>query len=228
MKRSLLLSILVLMLSFVFAVSIASAEERKTRDLVFEDEPAGGAASGPQPADDSQMVVKVKATVLMQRGAEEKQVLPSHEFKTGDKVKLFYTTNVDAYVYWLAEGTSGDHVMLFPTAKTGMDNMVKKNQESFIPITGWFKMSPPAGAEKILLILSPERIPELDEAAKVAMIKGGSVKDMQDKQEASRKSRDLVFEDDENKDSGVSTQTQVMDKDIKQPFVVAFELKHAE
>ena len=227
MKRAWFFTFLVIVFSFVFVLNtVGTADaQRKTRDLVFEDEDE---AADTTAKDENQVVVKVKATVLLNRGGEESQVLPSHEFKTGDRVKLFYTTNVDAYVYWLAEGTSGDHVMLFPTAKTGMENMVKKNQENMIPVKGSFKMTPPAGSEKILLIMSPERIPELDEAAKVAAVKGGTVKNLQDSQESKRKSRDLVFEDEEDEDAGVSTQSQVMDKDIKQPFVVAFELKHAD
>ncbi|MBF0529055.1 MAG: DUF4384 domain-containing protein, partial [Deltaproteobacteria bacterium] len=179
-----------------------------------------------KPADtEKQAVVKVKATVLLNRDGKDEQVLPSHEFKSGDKVKIVYSTNIDCYVYWLSEGTSGDHYMLFPNEKVGMENWVKKNEESMIPVKGNFKFDEKKGTEKILLVMSPEKIPELDEAAKVAAVKGGTVKSIQDQQEQKRKSRDLVFEEEDNKSSGVSTQSQVS-KDIKQPFVVAFELKH--
>ena len=226
MKRSKWLTLFVLMLSFAFIMGLASNADagRKTRDLVFEDEEEP-AAKGDEAKKPDQAVVKVKATVLLTRGGETKQVLPSHEFKSGDKVKLVYTTNIDCYVYWLSEGSSGDHYMLFPNPKVGMENWVKKNQESMIPPKGSFRFDDKVGTEKILLVMAPEKIPELEEAAKVAMVKGGQVKDIQTKQDSGRKSRDLVFEEEDDPDAGVSTQSQVS-TDIKQPFVVAFELKH--
>lgn len=225
MKRSIFFSMLAVMLSFVFIVGMAcnaAAAERQTRDLVFEDEET---AQAPQAGDEQQAVVSVKATVLLTRGGETSQVLPSHEFLSGDKVKLVYTTNIDCFVYWLSEGSSGDHYMLFPNPKTGTENWVKKNEENIIPVKGAFKFDENKGTEKILLVMSPEKIPELEEAAKVAAVKGGTVQEMQDEQQNKRKSRDLVFEEEDSEDSGVSTQTQTS-TDIKQPFVVAFELTH--
>lgn len=224
MKRSWFLTFLVIMFAFVFAAGLAVAADRQTRDLVFEDEEETPAAADAK-TDTQQAVVKVKATVLLKRDGKVTQVLPSHDFKSGDRVKIVYTTNIDAYVYWLAEGSSGDHVMLFPNPKVGMENWVKKNEENTIPTKGNFRFDENKGTEKILLVMAPQKIPELEEAAKVAAVKGGTVTDMQSKQDEGRQTRDLVFEEEDDEDSGVSTQSQVS-KDIKQPFVVAFELKH--
>ena len=226
MKRSIFFTMVVLMMSAVFLFSVTGPVDagRQTRDLVFEEEEQQEPAAGTEQTD-QQAVVKVKATVLLTRDGQTEQVLPSHEFKSGDRIKLVYTTNIDCYVYWLSEGSTGDHYMLFPNQKVGMENWVKKNEEKTIPIKGQFKFDENAGTEKILLVMAPEKIPELEEAAKVAAVKGGTVKDLQEKQESGRKTRDLVFEEEENEESGVSTQSQVS-TDIKQPFVVAFELQH--
>ena len=215
---------MLVMAALVFAATAAQAADRATRDLVFEDEKPTEPAKE-QPAADKEIAVKVKATVLLTREGQTTQVLPGHEFKSGDKVQLVYTTNIDAYVYWLSEGTSGDHFMLYPNPKVGMDNWVKKNQEYMVPPKGNFKFDENKGTEKILLVLAPERIPELEEAAKVAAVKGGTVKDLQASQDTKRKSRDLVFEEQDNQETGVTTMSQVS-KDIKQPFVVNFELNH--
>jgi hypothetical protein len=225
MKRSIFFTMVVLMMSaaFLFSVAGPASADRQTRDLVFEEEETQEPAAGTE--SDKQAVVKVKATVLLTRDGNTEQVLPSHEFKSGDRIKLVYTTNIDCYVYWLSEGSTGDHYMLFPNQKVGMENWVKKNEEKMIPIKGQFKFDENPGTEKILLVMAPEKIPELEEAAKVAAVKGGTVKDLQEKQESGRKTRDLVFEEEENTESGVSTQSQVS-TDIKQPFVVAFELQH--
>lgn len=228
MKRSIFFTMVVLMLAVAFlfnATGWVKAADRQTRDLVFEEEEQKEPATTSTEQSDQQAVVKVKATVLLTRDGNTEQVLPSYEFKSGDRIKLVYTTNIDCYVYWLSEGSTGDHFMLFPNEKVGMENWVKKNEENTIPVKGQFKFDENAGTEKILLVMAPERIPELDEAAKAAAVKGGTVKALEDKQESGRKTRDLVFEEEDNKETGISTQSQVS-TDIKQPFVVAFELQH--
>ena len=245
MKRNWLLGLFALVAALAFVVGTygpADAGERSTRDLVFEDEdtPTPPDAGATAPAPDEQ-VVSVKTLVKLKRGDVEELVSPNYEFKSGDKLKLVYTTNIDCYVYWLSEGSSGDVYVLFPNPndeRIGGDNWVKKNEEHAIPVSekGFFtiKHQNPGQqeSEKILLILSPEKVPELEEAAKVAGIKGGkmpseALANLQQDQDGKRQSRDLVFEEEENQDTGVLTQSQVS-KDINQPFVVAFELVHAE
>ena len=229
MKRSIWMRLVVMIFAFAFVISLAGLADagRKTRDLVFEDEdetPAPAAKSDETPKE-SQSVVSVKATIELNRNGEVSQVLPSHEFQSGDKVKIVYTTNIDCFVYWLSEGSSGDHYMLFPNAKTGTNNWVEKNAENTIPLKGNFKFDDNKGTEKILLVMAPEKIPELEEASKQAAVKGGTVSSLQEKQDSGRKTRDLVFEEEDNDDSGVTTKSQAS-ADIKQPFVVAFELVH--
>lgn len=229
MTRSVFFSLLAVFLSVFLVVGLTASADagRQTRDLVFEDEEEEQPAAA---GEDTQAVVKVKATILLTRDGETTQVLPSHEFKSGDKVKLVYTTNIDAFVYWLSEGSTGDHYMLFPNPKVGMDNWVKKNEEYTIPVKGNFKFDDNVGKEKIILVLAPEKIPELEEAAKQAAVKGGKVPSdqvaaVEEDQETKRKSRDLVFEEEDDEDTGVATKAQAS-KDIKQPFFVAFELVH--
>ena len=70
---------------------------RTTRDLVFEDDeaeqqqtqPASGEVSGTQS-------IGVKTTVLLERGGQTSTVAPSHDFVSGDKVKLVFTPSIDA------------------------------------------------------------------------------------------------------------------------------------
>ncbi|MDE5831994.1 MAG: DUF4384 domain-containing protein [Desulfovibrio sp.] len=60
------------------------------------------------------------------RDGKTSRVLPTEEFKSGDKARLIFTTNRDGHIYWLAKGASGEYQVLFPTRKTGMDNSVQK------------------------------------------------------------------------------------------------------
>ena len=229
-----------LFVSFIFvfiSMSIASIAfaGRTTRDLVFEEESemdvkVNEKAKAELGTDDP-TVISVKTTLELNRGGEKSTVLPSAEFKSGDKVKILYTPSVDAYVYWLSQGTSGKYYMLFPTPKTGTDNFVKKNEVHSIPTKGSFRFDDKQGTEKILLVLASEKIPELEKAAQEAAVSGGKVSasaadvnKISTKQENKRTTRDLVFEEDEDEESGIETQTQASKG--MEPMVVYYELNH--
>jgi len=225
MKFKKLLILTCCMVVLVFVANLADAG-RKTRDLVFEDE-----EEVVETAPDEK-VVAVKTTIELNRNGKISTVLPMTEFQSGDKVKIVYTTSVDAYVYWLSEGSSGDYYMLFPNPKTGTDNFVRKNEVNTIPVKGNLKFDDNPGTEKILLVLAPEKIPELEKASREAAVKGGKIKDsakqvdsVKKKNQSRRKTRDLVFEDEEDEDAGVSTTKQVS-KDINEPFVLGYVLIH--
>ena len=84
---------------------------RTTRDLVFDDEePAQTQAM----ESSGKQTTALKTTMLLKRDGTTSTVLPSHEFKSGDSVKLVFTPNIDGYVYWLAKGSSGNYPYFFP------------------------------------------------------------------------------------------------------------------
>ena len=60
-------------------------------------------------------------------------VVPSTEFKSGDKVKLKFTSNIDGYVYWLAKGTTGSYAMIIVQVKEGenIEKALKKFKRKF-------------------------------------------------------------------------------------------------
>lgn len=145
-------------------------------------------------------------------------------------MKLRYTLNTDGYVYWLAKGSSGKYTVLFPTNSTGMDNYVKKNTEQTVPVKGALRFDDTAGTETLLVVYCVNRIPELDEAVAEANgqrgstveSKGSSVSNIESSNTSKRRSRDLVFEDEDEED--VNTKTQVAPKG--EPMVALFELVH--
>lgn len=208
-----------------------TAFSRTTRDLVFEDEEpaaqsapsgqtneqsAGGTASGTHK-------IAVKTTVVLVRDGKTSTVAPSHEFQSGDKVKLVFTPNIDGYVYWLAKGTSGNYQMLFPSAKAGADNQVKRNVEYTVPASGSFRFDDTAGKEELLCILSRERLSDLDSAAAQQFAHAQQqVAALQENHATKRTTRDLVFEEEESAD--VSTKQQEAPKG--EPFVAAYVLTH--
>lgn len=191
-----------------------------TRDLVFEDEDEPVAE-----ADASVEKISVKTTVELVRNGEKSNVSTSTEFQSGDKVKLLFTPNTDGYVYWMAKGTSGDYSMLYPNAKAGMNNEIKRNETYTVPAKGSFKFDDKAGNEEILCIISTERLADLDAAAanqfKDATEQLDNLTAMNQPEEKKKSAtRDLVFEDEEE----VNTATQTTPKG--EPVVIQYTLVH--
>jgi hypothetical protein len=105
----------------------------------------------------------LRITVELRRDGAVKMVSPQSDFRNGDQIRLHFVSNVDGYVYALNETPSGETKVIFPTAEAGSNNMIHKAQDYTIPATnGWFRMTGGAGAEKVLMILSPRALPEME------------------------------------------------------------------
>ena len=93
------------------------------------------------------------------------------EFQTGDKLKLGITTNQDGYLYIINQPQGKDGVMLFPDLRINKgQNHVLKDKEYSVPSycqdfddpkDCWFKMTPPAGTETLIVIFSRDKITTL-------------------------------------------------------------------
>lgn len=219
-----------LLLAAFFATSALAESTRKTRDLVFED---GDEISLNKKIENSNIdnasVVAVKTTLELTRDGQVSYVTPSQVFKSGDKVVIVYTPNIEGYAYWMGKMSSGKYSLLFPSKQAGMDNAVSKNQEYRVPVKGGFKFDDTPGTESLLLVLSAERIPDLEKAVAEASGNNGEVSNsatqvasLEEKNENSRKTRDLVFED--NEEEEVSTRSQIAP--AGEPFVSQYDLVH--
>lgn len=225
MSKKYVLALASLCASFILAFHAEAA--RQTRDLVFEEEEDLPAVAEEANIPDAQ-VVAVKATIELKRDGKVSTVSPSYEFKSGDRVKLFYTPNIDGYAYWMTKGSSGALTVLFPSVQAGVDNRVTRNTEYTVPIKGSFKFDDTPGKEELLCVISPDRIPELDTI--IAKNSHGvipaesavQVAQVEEKNSSRRQTRDLVFEEEEEED--VSTKTQVAPKG--EPFVAYYVLNH--
>ena len=227
--------------AFLFLALNAEAA-RQTRDLVFEEEEDVPAAAEEVKIPDAQ-VVAVKATIELKRNGQVSTVSPSHEFKSGDRVKLVYTPNIDGYAYWMAKGSSGALTVLFPSVQAGVDNKVTRNTEYTVPVKGTFKFDDTPGKEELLCVISPERIPELDKiiaenskgvipaenavqktypGSEVVMENAVQIAEVEKKNTSRRQTRDLVFEEEEEEE--ISTKTQVAPRG--EPFVAYYVLNH--
>lgn len=203
--------------------------QRATRDLVFDDDEAEAPAVENSAADSIKGdTIAMKATVEMTRDGKTTTVLPTEDFKSGDKVRLVFSANRDGHIYWLAKGTSGEYQVLFPTAKTGMDNVVQRNKEYTVPVKGAWRFDNNKGTETLVAVLSPEPVADLDKAVKLAS-EGNKkeassiVSSIVNGHEKKRTTRDLVFEEED--DGDVNTKSQKANGN--EPFVATYELSHS-
>jgi hypothetical protein len=191
-----------------------SEAQRKTRDLVFDD--ASETKSSSKLNVSGGNAVGVKTTMELTRNGKVSNVLPTYEFKSGDAVKLIFTSSLDGYVYWLSKGSSGSYAVLFPTPKAGTDNKITKNTEYTVPPKGSFRFDANPGQEELLCIVSKTPLPDIEQAA------AAQVTALVNKNEGKRKTRDLVFDDE---DQG-SVNTKKQSTPGEEPFVAHYVLTH--
>jgi Sec-independent protein translocase protein TatA len=232
-SKSLIFGLIFLFLASFAVLALDGPSQAATRDLVFEDddeEDTSAADAAKSSGIENPSVISFKTTLdLTTPDGKTDSVPTSHEFKTGDKVKLRYTTNTDGYVYWMAKMSSGQYSILFPSPSAGSDNFVKKNANNVVPVKGAFRFDDTPGTETLLVVFSPEKIPELDEAVAEAAKNSGKVVDsaadlasLESSNESKRTTRDLVFEEEDDEEVSVKTQAAT----AGEPFVAVYELVH--
>jgi len=96
---------------------------------------------------------------------------PNREFQTGDRLKLAVTVNQTGYLYIVNRHQGKDPVLLFPDLRINRgQNSVIRNKEYVVPSyceeyedpeDCWFKMTPPAGTETMIVIFSRDKITTL-------------------------------------------------------------------
>ena len=88
---------------------------------------------------------------------------PAKEFRSGDRVRFAFESNIDGYLYVAQQGSSGDWTMLFPAAEiNGGRNAVKRHQEHEVPQGGdWFQFDQKPGVEELFVFLSREPLTTL-------------------------------------------------------------------
>jgi hypothetical protein len=102
--------------------------------------------------------VNLISILLEKKSGETTQTVdPAHVFASGDTVRFRLRPQVDGYLYVMDLNTSGKYQVLFPLPETGNDNRILKGHEYLVPATqnGWFRITGPAGRERLYFVLSP-------------------------------------------------------------------------
>jgi hypothetical protein len=103
------------------------------------------------------------------------QTDPTATFQTGDMIKVGITANQAGYLYIVNQPEGKDAIVLFPDPRINKgQNYVAKDTEYVVPgycpdfedpKDCWFKMTPPAGRETLLVIFSRLKITSLPNVA---------------------------------------------------------------
>ncbi len=129
-------------------------------------EPPAAAKAKPsraQPGQPSPVLVSAPSVPLGLRYSILKEVRPGAAaevdpdtvFRSGDRIRLSFEANADAYLYVVQRGSSGNWSVLFPSAEVeGGNNAVRRGVRYEIPAGYWFAFDEQPGQEKLFLVLS--------------------------------------------------------------------------
>ena len=86
---------------------------------------------------------------------EVEYVDASHDFYTGDEIRLEVEANIDGYLYIINRGSTGRIQTLFPhPGVNGGDNRIQRGVTYSIPAQGWIKFTEQPGEERVTFIVS--------------------------------------------------------------------------
>jgi hypothetical protein len=122
---------------------------------------APAAQNRPQDNKSGYMGVSYWIEVTGRDGARQR-VTADRVFRSGERIKLFITTNRDGYLSLLNIGSSGRSRLLYPHAQTQPnENVVQANAQFEVPQGGAIRFDDTPGEETLLLMLSPQPMRDL-------------------------------------------------------------------
>jgi hypothetical protein len=106
--------------------------------------------------DGAKVRVELMARPGTASGAEQDFMVPNAGvLRTGDGVQLRLTSDIDAYVYVIAYGSSNTAVFLYPFSVRPDDALIRKGQTEFVPRSGVFlPLDDREGRETLFTIVS--------------------------------------------------------------------------
>ena len=118
-------------------------------------------------------------------------------FKSGDRVRFTFESNIDGHLYVVQQGSSGRWTVLFPNPQiNGGRNQIKRSEQYQVPNDDWFLFDDNPGTEQVFVFLSREpltQLPGFDRpVTRLESVRASVVEDLQ----RTVRPRDLIFEKD--------------------------------
>ncbi|HYU79042.1 MAG TPA: serine/threonine-protein kinase [Vicinamibacterales bacterium] len=233
------------------SVSMQQDPQAKPRDLLPPGSPSLSAA--PRPADsagdDGVKEVSAKALFggegastpanaglryrLVQQspdGAEIDVDPATTTFRSGDRVRFAFESNIDGYLYVVQQGSSGRWTVLFPHLDiNGGKNAVRRLSRYQVPPEDWFRFDANPGTEQVFVFLSREPYSQLPgferPVTKTETVTASIVEALQE----TVRSRDLVLEKDRPQGRSPSQATYVVNRtEVGKSVVASISLTHKQ
>jgi serine/threonine-protein kinase len=159
----------------------------------------------------------------------------SATFKTGDRVRFTFESNIDGYLYVVQQGSSGNWTTLFPHPEiNGGRNTIRHSEEYRVPPTsdGWFKVDDNPGTDHVFVFLSKDPIDQLPGLTPVKERYASADPTVIDGLKRRIQSRDLIFQKDTTRTAqGASTvkATYVVNRaEVGKAVAASFSLVHGQ
>jgi hypothetical protein len=176
MKKFVFLPTVLFIAAIMFLLSAHSIQAQNAKALFYD--PISGASLQPahisQKENTNKPVASTKKTPSTQSvqtkntgvrywlelddpGRQEKlRVNADRIFRSGEKIRIHYSSNNDGYLYILQRGSTGAESLLFPQ-KPGMEeNLVTAGKDLPAPENGWFRFDEYPGYERLDILFVPK------------------------------------------------------------------------
>ncbi len=153
------------------------------------------------------------------------------EFRSGDKVRFAFESNIDGHLYVAQLGSSGRWTVLFPNPEINEGrNAIKGFEQYLVPNNGWFGFDETPGIEQVFVFLSREPLAQLPgfnrPVTTLESVRASVVETLQQ----SIRSRDLVFQKDRSSSPAKpGIVTYVVNRDeVGKAVTASIQLKHGQ
>ncbi len=121
------------------------------------------------------------------------EVPTSNTFHSGDRLRLFFESNVDGFLYVLQKGSTGKDKILFPDPKVSPENRIKRGVPYAFPSGKWLVFDNNPGEERLIVVVSKTPLKSLPAIFSSQEDQTGTVLSVISELNQSVKPRDLVL-----------------------------------
>ena len=95
-----------------------------------------------------------------------------HIFRSGDRFRVVFDSDFDAFVYLFARGSGeSEYTRLFPHGGFEASNLVRPNFDVYVPDGGgWLALDERAGVERLVLVVSDRPQRDLEESGEAVKL----------------------------------------------------------
>ena len=176
------------------AAKPAPVKDTGAKSMFYQDAEASASGAPPSAAPTG---LRYRLTQAATGGGETDVDPAKAVFKSGDRVRFAFESNIDGYLYVVQEGSSGRWTVLFPSPEINNGrNAIRHSEEYLVPPDGWFAFDANPGTEQVFVFLSKEPMSELPGFDKPVTRRESLNASVVESLQNSIRSRDLTFERD--------------------------------